>query len=208
MLGDSIARILQRRGHTVSRHYYIDDVGRQSSVVAYGYEKLGRPTPTKKSDHFVGEIYTITACLVEINKLKHQLSQAITEDVSKLNKELDEWVTIAGELEQKHPELFKALQEKIGTDENPEEQINKLNRAYEDGKPEAKQLVREVSELCLDGFRKTQQRVSICYDSWDWESDFVWSGEVTQVLHNLEASGFVFSEAAFWNSTPRKSSRL
>jgi arginyl-tRNA synthetase len=196
MLGDSIARILQRRGHEVSRHYYIDDVGRQSSVVAYGYEKLGRPTPTKKSDHFVGEIYTITACLVEVNKLKRQLSQATTEDVSKLTKELGEWVTIAGELEQKHPELFKALQGRIGADENPEEQINKLNRAYEDGEPIAKQLVREVSELCLEGFRKTQQRVSVCYDSWDWESDFVWSGEVTQVLRDLEASGFVFSEGS------------
>jgi len=37
MLGDALARILECRGHTVSRHYYIDDVGRQSSVVAYGY---------------------------------------------------------------------------------------------------------------------------------------------------------------------------
>ena len=33
MLGDALARILECRGHTVSRHYYIDDVGRQSSVV-------------------------------------------------------------------------------------------------------------------------------------------------------------------------------
>ncbi|PIU58667.1 arginine--tRNA ligase, partial [Candidatus Bathyarchaeota archaeon CG07_land_8_20_14_0_80_47_9] len=39
MLGDTIARLLKSRGHTVLRHYYIDDVGRQSSVVAYGYEK-------------------------------------------------------------------------------------------------------------------------------------------------------------------------
>ena len=33
-IGDTIARILQLRGHNVSRHYYIDDVGRKSSVVA------------------------------------------------------------------------------------------------------------------------------------------------------------------------------
>ena len=37
MLGDTIARLLSARGHNVSRHYYIDDVGRQSSVLAYGY---------------------------------------------------------------------------------------------------------------------------------------------------------------------------
>ena len=70
MLGDAMARILKFRGHTVSRHYYIDDVGRQSSVVAYGYGKLGKPKPDEKTDHFVGKIYTITSCLVELNRLR------------------------------------------------------------------------------------------------------------------------------------------
>lgn len=32
------------------------------------------------------------------------------------------------------------------------------------------------------------------YDSWDWESDFVWSSQVSDVLRKLKASGFVFSE--------------
>ena len=41
MLGDAVARMLKSRGHTVFRHYYIDDVGRQTAVTAYGYEKLG-----------------------------------------------------------------------------------------------------------------------------------------------------------------------
>jgi arginyl-tRNA synthetase len=198
ILGDSLARILTSRGHIVSRHYYIDDVGRQSSVIAYGYEKLGRPMPTEKNDHFVGKIYTITACLVEINRLKRQLdlAKAIepTEDTAKLTKELDEWLSIAGELEDKYPALFKSLLEKIGEDKNPEEQINQLNRSYENGEPQAKQLVREVSELCLEGFRKTQRRVKISYDSWDWESDFVWNGQVSKVLGMLEGSGFVYSE--------------
>ena len=69
------------------------------------------------------------------------------------------------------------LLEKINEDANPEEEINKLNRAYEDGEPNAKKLIRDVSELCLDGFRKTAQRVEIFYDSWDWESDFDLSDE-------------------------------
>ena len=77
MLGDALARILECRGHKVSRHYYIDDVGRQSSVVAYGYDKLGRPKPTEKPDLFVGKIYTVTSCLVEINRLKRARDLAI-----------------------------------------------------------------------------------------------------------------------------------
>jgi arginyl-tRNA synthetase len=198
MLGDALARILMRRGNEVSRHYYIDDVGRQSSVVAYGYAKLGKPVPDEKADLFVGKIYTIAACLVELKRLNRQLELAKavepTDDVAKITKDLDEWMTIAAELEEKYPKLFKALLEKIGKDANPEEEINRLNRAYEDGEPNAKKLVREVSDLCLEGFRKTQARVKISYDSWDWESDFVWSGQVSKVLGQLEASGFVYSE--------------
>ena len=197
-IGDTLARILQLRGHDVSRHYYIDDVGRQSSVLAYGYAKLGRPKPTEKSDLFVGKIYTVTSCLVEINRLKRLKEKAVAsqnaEDLAKANAELDEWVGIAAELQEKYPVLFNALTVKIGEDQNPEEEISRLNRAYEDGQPAAKELIREVSDLCLDGFRQTMQRVGITYDSWDWESDFVWTPQVDEVMRQLQASPFIINE--------------
>jgi arginyl-tRNA synthetase len=198
MLGDALARILQLRGHMVSRHYYIDDVGRQSSVIAYGYDKLGRPKPTEKADLFVGKIYTVTSCIVEINRLKRVRDQAAAadkvEDLAKANKDIDEWMSIAVELKEKHPVLFEALTAKIGEDQNPELEISRLNLAYENGEPNAKQLVREVSDLCLEGFRQTMQRVSVLYDSWDWESDFVWSTQVNEVMARLKGSPFIFNE--------------
>jgi arginyl-tRNA synthetase len=199
MIGDALARILTCRGHTVSRHYYIDDVGRQSSVVAYGYAKLGKPKPDEKPDHFVGKIYTITSCLVELNRLKRELALAkavsASQDVAKITKQIDEWMSIAAELKDKFPSPFEKLMAKISEEANPEEEINRLNRAYEDGEPKAKQLIREVSELCLEGFRETQKRVEICYDSWDWESDFVWSNQVSKVLQKLKTSPFVYGES-------------
>jgi arginyl-tRNA synthetase len=198
MLGDALARILQLRGHLVSRHYYIDDVGRQSSVVAYGYDKLGRPKPSEKADLFVGKIYTVTSCIVEINRLKRVRDQAAiadnVEDLAKANKEIDEWMSIALELKEKYPILFEALTAKIGEDQNPELEISRLNLAYENGEPKAKQLIREVSDLCLEGFRQTMQRVSVTYDSWDWESDFVWSTQVNDVMRRLKESPFIFNE--------------
>jgi arginyl-tRNA synthetase len=198
MLGDALARILKYRGHTVSRHYYIDDVGRQSSVVAYGYLKLGKPKPDEKPDLFVGKIYTVTCCLIELNRLKRELELAkaasLSDEVAKINKELAEWISIAAELEEKIPSLFGKLMAKIDEDENPEEEINRLNRAYENGEPEAKNLIREVSELCIQGFRETQQRVEVHYDSWDWESDFVWSNQVSKVFQKLKMSPFVYTE--------------
>ena len=198
MLGDALARILECRGHIVSRHYYIDDVGRQSSVVAYGYLKLGKPKPDEKADRFVGKIYTVTCCLIELNRLKREFELAkaalLSDEAAKINKRLAEWTSIAAELEEKIPTLFGKLLAKIGEDENPEEEINQLNRAYEDGEPEAKNLIREVSELCIQGFRETQHRVEVQYDSWDWESDFVWSNRVSKVLQKLKTSPFVYIE--------------
>ena len=81
-----------------------------------------------------------------------------------MNKDIDEWMSIAAELKEKYPALFEALTNKIGMDANPEEEINRLNRAYEDGEPHAKQLIREVSDLCLEGFRETMKRVGVTYD--------------------------------------------
>ena len=195
MLGDAIARTLKSRGHNVYRHYYIDDVGRQSAVLAYGYEKLGKPKPEGKPDHFFGKIYTTTSCLVEINRLKKELERAkavsATEEIMKLNRELDDWISIAAELKEKYPELFEALLEKIGKDKDPETTINELNKAYERGDEHAKQLIREVSELCLQGFKETLSCAEVFYDSWDWESEIVWSNQVQTILEKLKKTPYV-----------------
>ncbi|MGB9854399.1 MAG: arginine--tRNA ligase [Candidatus Bathyarchaeales archaeon] len=196
MLGDAVARMLAYRGHRVSRHYYVDDVGRQTAVIAYGYEKLGRQKPKEKLDHFIGKIYTITSCLVEINRLKGELELAkavsAEEEITKINRELDDWMSVAFELREKYPELFEKLLEKISQDKDPERSVNELNRAYEVGDERAKRLIREVSELCLEGFRETLTRAGVSYDSWDWESDFVWSGLVAEVLQRLKQTPYVF----------------
>ncbi len=198
VLGDTIARLLRARGHAVAVHYYIDDVGRQSSVIAYGYDRLGKPKPKGKPDHFLGEIYTVASCLVEINRLKRELERAKTvnteEETGRITKELDEWIGIAAELKQKHPALFDELLEKINSDDNPENSVNSLNRSYEEGDEKARLLVRGVSELCFDGFKETLDRIGVSYDSWDWEGDFVTGGHVAKVLQKLRKSPFVFTK--------------
>jgi len=198
VLGDTLARLLSNRGNTVSRHFYIDDVGRQTSLIAYGYEKLGKPKPEGKPDQFIGKVYTITSCLVEINRLKKELENAksasATEDISKITKQLDDWVSIAAETKDKYPTLFESLLEKIVADKNPDESVKILNKAYELKEEKAKQLIRNVSELCLEGFKETLDRIGVSLDSWDWESDLVWSGRVNEVFLKLKKSSYTFAE--------------
>jgi arginyl-tRNA synthetase len=198
MLGDTIARLLSARGHNVSRHYYIDDVGRQTSVLAYGYLKLGKPKVEGKPDHYLGSIYTITSCIVEINRLKKELENAkmvnAESEIININRELDEWVSIAAELKDKYPQIFDELLRKTSKDGDSERAISQLNKTYEAGDEEAKQLVRGVSESCLNGFRETLSRIGVTFDFWDWEGDFVWNGDVARILHRLEGSPYVREE--------------
>jgi arginyl-tRNA synthetase len=199
VLGDTVARLLKSRGHTVYRHFYIDDVGRQTSVVAYGYQKLGKPKPDEKSDQFIGKIYTITSCFVEINRLKKELERAKTvnaeDNIINLTRQLDDWVVVAAELKDKYPQLFEELLTKIGEDENPETAIKIINQAYEAGEKKAKELVRSVSEMCLEGFKETLAKIDVTLDSWDWEGDLSWSGRVEEILKRLKNSRYTHMEA-------------
>ena len=198
VLGDTIARLLTSRGHTVHRHFYIDDIGRQSSVIAYGYEKLGKPKPDEKPDEYIGKIYTITSCFVEINRLKRELERAKTvaadEEILKITRELDDWMAVAADLKTRYPELFETLLTRISEDENPETAIKILNQAYEAADKKATGIVRAVSDLCLEGFRETLGKIGVVLDFWDWESDLMWSGRVEQVLRQLKKSRFTRAE--------------
>ena len=199
VLGDSLARILKARGHKVSRHYYLDDVGRQLALAAYGYRLLGRPKPEEKPDHFIGAAYAVTSCLVEIRRLKETVKRLQSdpeseEEARKLQRDLDDWISAAADLKERFPKIFSDLLERVSEAENAEFEVNLLSQEYETGREEAKQLIRELSQLCLEGFQKTFAKGGISIDSWDWESSFVWNGDVARDFGALQKSPYVFRE--------------
>lgn len=194
VLGDSLARVLRARGHTVSRHYYVDDVGRQTSIVAYGYEKLGKPKPKGKPDQYIAVVYAVTSCIIEIRRLKGEIQKVKSEkseEVFQLQRELDDWISIAADLEGRFPEIFGNMLEAMKEDEDPESEVNKLIREYEVGAERAKELIRDVCQLCLEGFKETLGRAEIFFDSWDWESDYIWNSDVRSVLEKLQKTPYV-----------------
>ncbi|HDI01190.1 MAG TPA: arginine--tRNA ligase [Candidatus Bathyarchaeota archaeon] len=194
VLGDALARLLRARGHDVQTRFYVNDVGRQVAILAYGYDKLGRPRPRGKPDHFFGLIYAMTNCALEIRRLKEEVNRAIRagsdERVRRLKAELDSWAFSAHELRRREPDLFDKLFSAVEGDEDPEASISEVVRAYEAREGWAVELVRGICEECLRGFRETLDRLGISIDKWDWESEVVWSNLVAKVLASLEASGF------------------
>lgn len=193
VLGDSLARLLRAVGHEVSVHFYIDDTGRQSAIAAYGYQKLGRPKPKGKPDELIGEIYAITSCLLEIKRLEGLLDRAGPDAQGGVKEELEEWRSIAKELEGKYPGTFAALSSALSGGD-PLAEVEEIIRGYERGEAWAKEVVRPAVELCLEGFKETLARMGIRFDSWDWESDLLWSGRVAEVLRELSSSPYVREE--------------
>jgi arginyl-tRNA synthetase len=203
IFGDTLARILEARGHNVQTHFYIDDTGRQVAQMAYGYKLLGEPEPTGKTDEFIGRIYSITSTLAEIDENKRRLAllkktNASDLDVVAVTKALDEWVGVAEELRSKYPEMFDALSELISKQEDPQKSILELIRRYEKGEPETKTLIRRVSQMVLAGFEETLRRARIHFDQWDWESEMLWTGRVRELLDRLKETGLAHNRSGAW----------
>jgi arginyl-tRNA synthetase len=195
VLGDAVARMLRARGHKVDVHFYVNDAGRQSAILAYGYKKLGQPKPDMKQDIFLGRIYSITSCLVEIQTLKRRIREAAGETTTPeqrdLQEKLHEWVSVAWELQERYPELFTVLQRETSQDHDIENQVNNLLKEYEAESEATKLLFRHVSNLCIEGFKMTFRRFGVHFDFWDWESDLIWSSQVSETLNKLSQTPYV-----------------
>jgi len=196
VIGDSLGRLLKAHGHKVETHFYINDVGRQVAVAAYGYKILGKPKPTGKPDHWIGLVYASTSCITEIHKLKRKIEELksdsnLEKELKKIQRDLDSWVAAAASLRERNPKIFDKLIDEAKKEEDPEENIKKIMRLYEEGDAEVKELVRKVANFSIEGFKETYKRFGITWDSWDWESDLVWSGVVTQAMDRLSKTPYV-----------------
>ena len=163
ILGDALARLLMARGHQVKRRFYVDDVGRQVSILAYGFRLLGKPNPEGKADTWLGRLYAATNCALQIETLKRKLgSNLLEEQRSQLQKELDEWTSIAVELSSTHKEVFDRVLQAIQQQTDPEADVQIIGREYEANEKGTTELVRQVAQLSLDGIRHKPDRNGYC----------------------------------------------
>ncbi len=195
VLGDTLSRLLARRGHIVQRRFYVNDLGRQVAIMLYGY--LNIPSSLRsnnvKPDHWIGLLYAITHTLVEIYELKKKINKALSkedlETYRELVRKLDHLVASANELRERNRELFDYLADKLKERDN-EKEIQELMKKMEAGDEVVKEKLREVIEICLEGFRETLRRLDINFDKWDYESHIVWSSLVGKILEEARKSPY------------------
>lgn len=196
VIGDCLSRILKITGKDVRRHFYIDDVGLQVAQASYGFSKVVGAKREGKDDHFIGFVYAATSCAMSIKALRAEVerlkAEGKDEEARQKIKELDDWVSAAAELRAKDEKMFDSISGSIMSTEDPDAEVARLLRRYEERNNEAVRLIRGLSELALAGFKETLRRVGIEFDSWDWESELAsWSGEADKVVERLSRTNFV-----------------
>ena len=111
-------------------------------------------------------------------------------------KDLDEWVGIAAELEASNKELFNSVRKAVQDRADPENDIQALGRDYEKHEENVSNLIRGVSELALDGMRSTLAEMGVSFDQWDWESQLIWDGSVESVVDRIRRLPFAKTEGS------------
>ena len=201
VLGDTLARLLDARGHNVNRRFYVDDVGRQVSILAYGFRLLEEPEPVGKVDHWLGRLYAFTNCAVQIEATKKKLkwlneTPGSFEERLTLQRNLDEWVGIAAEMETLDKDLFSRVIGAVKSQPDPEAAVQEIGLNYEKMEQDTVRLVRKVANLCLEGIKTTLSSMDIVFDTWDWESQVVWGGLVEKALARLRQLPFTKIEGS------------
>jgi arginyl-tRNA synthetase len=199
ILGDALARLLRARGHRVQTRFYVDDVGKQVAMLAYGYMLLGEPKPVGKPDQWLGLLYACVNSAVEIETLKAEIlrlreTSDPEQKARELTRELDDWTSVAKELESIDSTLFQRTTEAVRSRTEPMREVEQIVVRYEKGDEKTRKIVREVAELSLEGIRETLSQMQVTFDEWDWESELVWSGEVRESMKRLSSTPFAISD--------------
>lgn len=98
VLGDITARLLRKTGYNVEVQNYMDDLGRQVAVLAWGYEKLSgeiEKKPEYKDDYWLGLIYTAAAQRIEENP---GLEEVIKHILKKMEEGGNEYANLVQKL--------------------------------------------------------------------------------------------------------------
>jgi arginyl-tRNA synthetase len=198
IIGDSLARLLEKQGNKVVRHFLVNDMGRQVAMAAYGWRLLGKPEPVGMAELWVGTIYASVNVINEMRRLKNDLREAEENgwvyEAQEAREELEKYEEAEEDLRKRFPDIYDRLNEILPIIDDPTNEIVALNTSYENNDPDTVRDVRQIVKYCLNGFEKSLGNLGIVFDSFDYESDLVWRNAAEDVLESLKDSGYVIKD--------------
>ncbi len=198
ILGACLGEMLKRRGHDVVIHFLVNDMGRQVAMTTFGWKLIGATEPKGRAEYWVGTIYASVNVANEINRIKKEIKKAEERgrvaEIVELQEEMEGYETAAEDLRKRFKGLYDSIADKLAKVEDPNTAIVNLNTAYENRDPETVKDVRRLIGYCLKGFETSLGEIGIEFDSFDYESDLVWSRAADEVLEGLKATPYAFSD--------------
>lgn len=141
IIGDFITRLMKFEGYDVTVHYFVNDIGKQISMLVLGAQSLPK---------------------IEFNHL------------------LDLYVSINHRIE-KEPEL--------------EQQVFNLLYKLENGDTKVMKQFRDIVNICIEGQTKILKEIGITYDSFDYESQFLFDHSLDTIIEDIKKTGLLFEDS-------------
>ena len=149
VIGDSLARILRSAGYDVETQYYVNDMGRQIGIIAWGLLNFDFKIEEKeKVDHEIGKIY------FQINE-KLRADESLKTEINKILKRYESGAD--PELEK----VFKNIVEKCIS--GIKATLNDLNIYHDDFVWESKFIRNHAVSEILDKLSKYTKRNEVLY---------------------------------------------
>lgn len=90
--------------------------------------------------------------------------------------------------------VYIAANRAMETDPEIRKEADQVIQMYEAGDPRVIEKVQRAVRYALSGIEETLARLNIRHDSYHWESEFVRSGDVDEIISALEGTGLTVRE--------------
>ncbi len=87
-------------------------------------------------------------------------------------------------------EVYRAATDIRKENENVDKEISEILNKYEHLDPEVSAKIKKMVETCLAGQQMTLARMNVFYDKFVWESSFVQTGAVNEVIDKLSKTPY------------------
>src|SRR3989339_65090 len=90
--------------------------------------------------------------------------------------------------------VYVGINNRAESDKSVEEEVFALLKSLENKDEAIVKRFRQIVNTCIDGQAALLKRLGITYDSFDYESEFLWNGDTEKALAKLKESGRLFED--------------
>lgn len=133
--------------------------------------------------------YAKIKAIIDNEEIKDSSIERILARIESMKKDLEKISYILATLQAKWPRIFRTVLIKAG-DITPKK-VAEIMISYEKNEKDITKMIRDMTNMVLDGFFGTLKNLSIKFDSLDWESDLLWNGILKEILDRLDKDGYL-----------------